>query len=359
MRFEPTPKGCAGADQVAALEESIDGQLEAMFMQSAKRRILQYGVGRTTMTGRGGADAQRLDAQRRECDASMMFHAGRALELALHVLYARGMDRILGRDYPEADPKTIEKDRKNHGLRRLYGRIVEEFEDRHMKDALEHVYHDCLHRGVIDVMVDGERVGQFQRGEDRPFTETKISRISDGTEMTLDHVEVEGLLAWGAVTTEFSEMPEDTFENFLTKADQSSYKRDTTGKQGRDGMRGAHYSARDHEPGRPYVVIGSEFFARLVRGIVELSHQPWTWNSEFARRCHERLQYNAIQTMRVLAKQNLREPVTFPELIPIDETMEVWARVGEPADHRPKDGYDYLHGVLEFESDAKPREASG
>ena len=32
------------------------------------------------------------------------------MELALHVLYARGMDRILGRDYPGADPKQIQKD---------------------------------------------------------------------------------------------------------------------------------------------------------------------------------------------------------------------------------------------------------
>ena len=85
-----------------APEESIQAQLEEMFMQAANRRILQYGVGRTTMT-RNGADVQRLDAQRRKCDGSIVLHAARAMELALHVLYARGMDRILGRDYPGAN----------------------------------------------------------------------------------------------------------------------------------------------------------------------------------------------------------------------------------------------------------------
>ena len=105
MKFGETPRGCAGADQVNALDESINAQIEAMFTQVAKRRILEYGVGRTTMT-RSGADAQRLDAQRRECDGSIMFHAGRAMELALHVLYARGMDRILGARLPRRGAET-------------------------------------------------------------------------------------------------------------------------------------------------------------------------------------------------------------------------------------------------------------
>ena len=142
-----------------------------------------------------------------------------------------------------------------------------------MKDALEHVYQKALHRGLVDIRVDGERVGMFCRPEDLPFRETATSRISDGTEMTLDHVGVEGLFI-AQRGSEFSEMREDTFENFLTKADQSYYERDMPNAKRRDDMRWSHYSARDHEPGRPYVVIGPEFFARLVRGIVQLRVEP-------------------------------------------------------------------------------------
>ena len=347
MRFTATPHGCAGADQVNALEESIQSQIEEMFTQVAKRRSVEYGVGRTAMTG-SGADIQRLEAQKRECDGSTVFHAGRAMELALHLLYARGTDRILGRDYPSAaDPKQIRKDRQGHGLAKLYRRIVGEFDGRNMKDALEHVYQKALHRGLVDIRVDGERVGTFCRPEDLPFRETATSRISDGTEMTLDHGGIDGLIS-PQRGSELSEMREDTFENFLTKADQSYYERDMAKR--RDDMRWAHYGARDHEPGRPYVVIGSEFFARLVKGIVHLSHQRWTWNQEFAQRWYQHRQYNAMETMKALAQQHLSERVELPEPMPIDEAMRVLGGVGEPARHAPRGGYDYLHSALEFES---------
>lgn len=355
MRFSKTPRGSAGADQVNALEESIQAQVEAMFTQVAKRRSLEYGVGRITMTG-GGADIQRLEAQKRECDGSTVFHAGRAMELALHVLYARGMDRILGREYPGADPGKIRKDRRGHGLAKVYRRIVKECEGRNMKDALEHVYQDALHRGLVDVRVDGKCVGMFCKGEDLPFRETATSRISDGTEMTLDHVGVEGLFSTER-GSEFSEMREDTFEKFLTKADQSYYDRDMPTKKRRGDMRWSHYSARDHEPGRPYVVIGPEFFARLVNGIVQLSHQRWTWNQEFAKRWHQHHQYNAMERMKALAQQNLSEPLEFPELIPIDEAMRVLGGLGEPRRHGPKSGYDYLHNALEFPAKGETPEA--
>ena len=125
------------------------------------------------------------------------------------------------------------------------------------------------------------------------------------------------------------------------------YERDMAKR--RDDMRWSHYSARDHETGRPYAVIGSEFFARLVKGIVHLSHQRWTWNQEFAQCRYQHLQYNAMETMKALAQQHLSEPVELPEPMPIDEAMRVLGGVGEPARHAPRGGYDYLHSALEFE----------
>ena len=348
MKFSVTPSGCAGAGQVVALEESIQSQLEEMFAQVTKRRVLEHAVGRTTMAGTG-AEFQRLEAQKRECDASTVFHAGRAMELALHVLYARGMDRILGRDYPGANPTQIQKDRKSHSLGTVYRRIINEFEGRNMKDALEHVYQEALHSGLVDIRVDGAHVGIFCTGEDLPFRETVMRRVSDGTEMTLDHVGGAVGLFNAQTATKFSEMREDTFENFLTKADQSYYERYMPNSKRRDDMRWSAYSARDHEPGRPYVVIGPEFFARLVRGIVHLSHQRWTWNRGFAKRWLQHRRYNAMERMKELAEQHLSESVNFPDLMSIDEAMRVLEGVGEPTRHGRRGGYDCLHNVLEFE----------
>lgn len=99
MKTYQTPPGRAGADQINAMEESVNTQLEQMFHQAAKRNTLDYGVGRTTMISGGADDTLRLDAQKRECDGSIVFHAGRALELALHVVYARGADRIMDSMY--------------------------------------------------------------------------------------------------------------------------------------------------------------------------------------------------------------------------------------------------------------------
>ncbi len=88
-------------------------------------------------------------------------------------------------------------------------------------------------------------------------------------------------------------------------------------------MRWAHYSARDHEYGRPYVVIGTKFFARLVRGVIGLSHREWTWDKGFARRYHERRQYSTRKLMEAHAMQNFREKIDFPEMISIDESLKI------------------------------------
>ena len=61
-------------------------------------------------------------------------------------------------------------------------------------------------------------------------------------------------------------------------------------------MRYNDYASRDHEGFKPYDVAGMDFFARLVKGLVSLSHQPPLWNKDFAERLY---QYKVKVTIQV------------------------------------------------------------
>ena len=345
MKTYQTPTGRAGSDQVNAMEESVNAHLEQMFDQIAKRNVLDYGVGRTTANSPGADTTLRLDAQRRECDASIVFHAGRALELALHIVYARGADQILGK---------IDKDRVSHNLADVYDRIVKDLNGRNMVDAFEDVYQRALHTGVVALLVDEELVSSFHLGDDIPFREIRMDRIVDGAEMTLDHSPnlLEALMGPTKQTSGFMGMSHKTFEDFLQKSDSVYY---VVGRKRRN-MRWAHYSARDHEYGRPYVVIGTKFFARLVGGIVGLSNQRWTWDEAFARRLLERRQYNIRKLMEAHAMQNFREEIDFPEMISIDESLKQFTAMSGPPKRPSKDDYDFLH--RKWEISTEPRTGS-
>ena len=53
----------AGSDQIDAMEESVNTQLEQMFGQVAKRNALDCGCGRTTMNFGGVDNILRLDTE--------------------------------------------------------------------------------------------------------------------------------------------------------------------------------------------------------------------------------------------------------------------------------------------------------
>ena len=156
-----TPDGRAGTTQLYGIQESINSHLERLFHADAQSKILEHGVGRTTSTA-GGVDSKvQLHAQQRECDAAIAFLAGKAVELALQLIYAFGTDRIMGREYPGVAERTIEKDiNKGHDLGRLYHRILGEMKDRDMKNALEDAYQTASNRGIVDVEIDGRRAGR-------------------------------------------------------------------------------------------------------------------------------------------------------------------------------------------------------
>lgn len=344
-----TPTGKAGCDQVDAMVESVHSELEQMFDQVAELQAFEHGVGRTVMTTGGPDNKIRLDAQKRECQAQIVSHGGRALEIALHVAYARGADRIMGREYPGVSKSQLRKDRESHSLKRLYDRIITEFADRNMKEAFEDAYQTALHSGVSDLYLDHNLIWSFLLPDSIPFREIQRNAMTDGSEMTLDHSDGFGGLfksSSGGYST-FTRMPDDSFESFLAKADAVYYESDIDGR--RRNMHWAGYSAKDHEYGRPYVIIGTGFFGRLVNRIVKLSDEQWTWDNGFRERWHTRRQHIIGNIMKGHAMQNYKNPVELPEMISVEESMRMIDR------WKPEypENYTRLHRKFELSSKDK------
>ena len=336
------------------IQESINSNLERMFHATARRSVLEHGVGHTTSTA--GADGrEKLNAQQRECDAVVNFHAGKAVELSMQLIYAHGADRIMGREYPGVSEKDIKKDiKKGHDLKRLHDYILDQMAGKDMKNAFENAYQTALNRGLVDVTIDGKLAWtDFLTLEDIPFREQAQRGVSDGGEVTQDHVEHRDLLFGDQGPSEFQKMPFDTFAHFLTKADAAYYEGDIPdklGNTGRKNMRWMDYSARDHEYGRPYTVAGVNFFARLAKELVSLANQQWMWHPDFGLRWWSRRKYNIGKLLDTHAKQNFQEEVKFPEMIsPEDGWATVSSLHTDPAT-RVERGYTHLRSKRSWES---------
>ena len=357
MRVFETPVGKAGCDQLDAMTESVQSELEQMFSQTAKLNALKYGVGRTVGNTQLADATISLDAQKRECQAQATFHAGRAFELAMHIVFARGTDRIWGREFPSREKKELKnlmsRDWKKHDFEYLFNRIVEELDNRDMESAFEEVYQEALHKGIRDIYLDGELLWSFFQKEDVPFTETRMSRMIDGAEMTLDHAGPDGSLVFPSDDlSKFEQMPYRTFSEFLKKADSVYYERDVDGS--RRNMRWMQYCARDHEYGRPYVVAGSNFFARLVGGILGLSQKQWTWHPDFLQRWHERRQYIIGNLVRIHLKQTYTEVMELPEMKSIEEMATLYKSPRGGKHFRDPETYNLLHKKVNLQSQATP-----
>ena len=343
MQWFKTPKGEAGADRLDAMEESIQAAIEQMFWQLAKRDSLSFGVGRMAAKSSDNPDNDdRLDAQKRECDGLIVFHAGKALETSLQVIYAKINNRILGREYPGVCEKQMNKDRRTHNLVEHYNKILDSFSTRPdlrktLEDEFESAYQIVYHRGVIDLTIDGDLIDQFFLVEDAPFREAKMGGLRHGAEITMDNSAVSQLLMPTKGETDFSRMPCRNFREFLTKADVAYY--------GNRNMRWGHYSARDHQRGRPYVVVGSRFFARLAQSLVELGNQQWMWNEQLARRWHERRRSIIGKLVNSHIRQSFTKKLELPEMRSVDDMMEQFRSMK----FLHKKDYDRLHGRWTFD----------
>ena len=306
MQWFQTPPGEAGSDQLDAMEESIQSAIEQMFSQRAKRDSLSFGVGRVAEKSSDSPSRDlRLDAQVRECDGMVVFHAGKALETTLQVIYAKINNRIPGREYPGAPQAQLKQDRRSHDLAAQYDEILKSVNARHelrqeLEQEFESIFQTTYHEGVNDFIVDDELVYQFFHHESAPFRETKIGGFRHGTEITMDHSSVKQILSLPEDPSDFAKMPCGNFREFLVKADAAYY-------EGRN-MRWAHYSARDHERGRPYVVVGTQFFARLIRRLVKMANEQWLWDEQFARRWHVRRKENIQSLVHGHLKQSFSAP---------------------------------------------------
>ena len=342
-----TPEGRAGTTQLYGIQESIDSHLERMFYKAARRRVLEHGVGRTTSTA-GGVDSKvQLHAQQRECDAAVAFHAGKAVELSMQLIYAFGTDRIMGREYPGVVARLIEKDvGKGHDLGRLYNRILGEMKDKDMKNAFEDAFQSALNRGIVDVQIDGRMAwSEFATVEDMPFREQAKRLVEDGMELTQDHTDARDLLFSPEEASEFAKMPIDTFVRFLAKADAAYYEGDIpdkTGNTSRKNIRWADYSARDHEYGRPYAVVGVDFFARLASELVKLANNQSIWHADFSLRWWQRRKYNIGKLLENHVKQNFRGTVEFPEMVSAEEARDSFVSALDNPAARVRRGYSHL-----------------
>ena len=338
MKLFPTPDGKAGTDHIDAMIESAQSELEQMYGQLAKLKTLEYGVGRAVATSDFGDSKVRFLSQKRECEAQVCFHGGRALELALNVVHARATDRILGRDYSGA-PDTVGKERRGgHAVKKIYDLIVEESSDKDVEGALEDVYQQVLHAGINEVHLDDRLIWSFFHREDCPFRETVSGGWYAGAETTQDNVGERDSL-FGPIDlsqTDFSKMNCETLPEFLGKADVTYY--EIEGR--RRDLRWANYASRDHQHGRPYVVIGTDFFARLVAKIIALSSNwQWTWHPDFRERWHRRHQANIADRIDGLLNQNYSGKANLPEMNTTDESIKFWSM--KHASY--PDDYSHLH----------------
>ena len=339
--MDKTPTGEAGSDQIDAMIESINGQLETMLVWVAKGDLLEYGVGRAPVAS-GPDDRIRLKSQRRECDANIMFHAGRALEISLNVLYARVANRIPGREYPgmsESEIEKVKKDRSSHRLSDIYKRIRKELKKRGEKieDVAEDVYQTALHKGVVDVISDGKRIQSYMQPDDIPFREKSIGGWVRGAEVTLDHLKDN----WSSLILRPEGLAYSiprTFNEFMREADGSHYGQN---------MIWARYASRDSEMGRPYMIIGTRFFCRLIKGMVELSSGQWTWHPDLVKRWNNLRRRNVIDLMKTLASQNLEGEVDWPPEKSIAGMVEMFTKNPTFAsEDQMREHYNNMHSQL-------------
>ena len=253
--------------------------------------------------------------------------------------------------------KDLREDRQTHSLASLYERIKTEFADRDMCSAFEEVYQEALHQGITDVYLDGDLRNSYLLDDDRPFIQLNIRSAIDGAEMTLDHAGAGGSLSSGTnEISGFEKLPYSNFSEFLEKADAAYYKGDSQGK--RKVMRWAHYSARDHEYGRPYVMVGTKFFARLVKGVVELSRQQWIWHPEFRQRWHERSQYTIEKLVHDHLMQRFQSIPELPEMKSIKEMEAFFQRNHDGKHFSQPQAYKNQHKKLRLYSKTAEGKAS-
>ena len=200
---------------------------------------------------------------------------------------------------------------------------------------------------VQDLIVDGELVDRFFLVEDAPFREARMGGLRHGAAITMDNSSFRQLLMPPEDETDFSRLPYRNFREFLAKADVAYY--------GEHNMRWAHYSARDHERGRPYVVVGTRFFARLVQGLVGMANEQWMWDEQFAARWHERRRVIVRDVVRTNVQQSFTGKPDLPDLKSVEQMMGWFRSVRSSR----REDYDSIHAKWKFNRAAQSSDTDG
>lgn len=307
--------GALGADQAEALKAEVLLHLDLM-------REFDH---RRDKPPRALTRIEHKTLHRVQCDFRVTWHAGRALELALHAVYAVANNKILGRRYPKADPKQVGDERSDrHSVTSLYEKLIASRSNTHpdLDQVLEHLYREAFHRGFEDVLVDDEWRLRFITEPDIPFCVTSVQQYGHGREVTIDH-SVGHFYNLSDVTMNFPnmpprfqekmgedirrfwELPDDTFSNFLAKADKAYF--------GKRPMRWADYWWRDHEDFRPYIRVGSSFFDRLVENLINVAQETWIMEESYFERQMERISRYNRDFGKTMIEDWSEGPVSLPE----------------------------------------------
>ena len=286
MRYQTVRGEALGADQAKALLCEVLLHLDLM-------RDFDY---RRDNPPRSMTKTPDKTLQRVQCDFRVVWHAGRALELVLHRIYAVAKNRILGRQYPGAPDKQVHQERSDgHRIKKVYEILIHSCADTHtdLEDVFEHCYQQALHEGMEDIEVNGEWYWDYVTNRDSPFLLDSVQQLSAGREVTANH-SVSHFYNISDIARDFRGMPNyfrkrmgtdiptfwnqpcETFVDFLGKADKAYY--------GHSPMRNADYWWRDHEDFRPYIRVGSRFVGRLVENLVEVAKSTWIMEESYFRR---------------------------------------------------------------------------
>lgn len=338
MRYTTIEGDGLGADLMGSLIAEIHLHLEQM-IQFAHRRD------HVPLT----APDDDKSTYRVRADFRTMWHAGRALELALHGALAVSHNKLLGREFRGAEPRDVKAERGGgHALVRIYEKLVRS--DKVHPDvercALPHIYLHALHTGMRDV---GDEGVEYRTEQDWPFLLGVEQRIASGRESTRDHT-----AGWffnmyeithgfdkmpkhfqermGVEIPSFWKMPHASFSEFLAKADKAYY--------GQGTMRFADYWWRDHQDFRPYVRVGSKFFNRLVLGLVKLIREPWMWEESYFERQLDRLSHQHEWGAKKMVEEWLGKE--FPERSGQEDLRKV-LRERVPYPDPTAWNYDILH----------------
>ena len=200
----------------------------------------------------------------------------------------------------------------------------------------------------MDVILDDEPRVRITLPRNTPFTEKSRGGTTSGAEVTHDHGDWRDLFGFVSLNpkSDFGQLPQATFPEFLAKADSMYYASDLQGC--RRNMRWEDYASRDHESGRPYAVIGCEFFARLVSGIVNLSDDQRLWDDDFALRWHERSRHIVGETVRLHLVQRYEKGSELAQMRTPEDMLSEARQSYQPA--KVLDSYDSLHITVRLES---------